>query len=228
MAQPFAQRALTLLATACPEKTAEELARLSIGERDGRLLTLREWTFGPRLEGLATCPGCSKRLEFTLNIGEIRFIPEVKQPENLSLTIGEYVVHFRLPNSLDLAAISGQEDETVSRSLVLNRCLFSIQRGNEKESMERLPSGVVQAVLDKMAETDPQADVQLDLSCPWCRHQWQIPFDIVSFFWNEMDAWARRILREVHILASAYGWREADILAMSPWRRQIYLEMVGA
>jgi hypothetical protein len=36
------------------------------------------------------------------------------------------------------------------------------------------------------------------------------------------------VLREVHILASAYGWREDDILAMSPARRRIYLEMLRA
>ena len=51
-------------------------------------------------------------------------------------------------------------------------------------------------------------------------------FDIVSFFWAEIDAWARRVLREVNVLARAYGWRESDILALSPVRRQIYLSMV--
>ena len=39
-------------------------------------------------------------------------------------------------------------------------------------------------------------------------------------------AWAVRLLGEVHELASAYGWREHDVLALSPWRRQAYLQMV--
>jgi hypothetical protein len=50
---------------------------------------------------------------------------------------------------------------------------------------------------------------------------------VVSFFWMEVESWAYRILRQVHALASAYGWSEGDILAMSPWRRQFYLEMVS-
>jgi hypothetical protein len=33
------------------------------------------------------------------------------------------------------------------------------------------------------------------------------------------------MLYDVHALASAYGWREADVLAMSPMRRQVYLEL---
>lgn len=41
-------RALTLLA-ACPELTRDELAALSVGQRDARLLTLRERTSGPAL-----------------------------------------------------------------------------------------------------------------------------------------------------------------------------------
>ena len=44
----------------------------------------------------------------------------------------------------------------------------------------------------------------------------------------ELATQAKRLLREVHFLARAYGWREADILAMSARRRQAYLEMVGA
>jgi len=51
-------------------------------------------------------------------------------------------------------------------------------------------------------------------------------FDIASFFWAEICVQAKRLLREVHTLARAYGWREMDILSMSPARRQFYLEMV--
>jgi hypothetical protein len=82
-------------------------------------------------------------------------------------------------------------------------------------------------IVGHMAQADPQADVQLALCCPRCSHEWQEVFDIVSFFWSEISAWTARILREVHTLACAYGWREADILAMSPGRRQCYLEMLG-
>jgi hypothetical protein len=79
-----------------------------------------------------------------------------------------------------------------------------------------------------MAELDPQADVQLALQCPSCSHPWHDPFDIATFFWGEINAWAVRILREVHMLAAAYGWSETDILAMNARRRQVYLDMVCA
>ena len=78
-----------------------------------------------------------------------------------------------------------------------------------------------------MHEADPQADTQLSLTCPTCARVWQQAFDIVSYLWAEIGDWARRTLQEVHALATAYGWREADILAMSAQRRQWYLEMIG-
>jgi hypothetical protein len=50
-------------------------------------------------------------------------------------------------------------------------------------------------------------------------------FDIASFLWRETHGWAQGTLRDVHGLAAAYGWREEDVLRLSPTRRQIYLEL---
>lgn len=72
LTQPSLQRALTLLAAATPDIRLESLYDLSIGERDARLLTLREHTFGPQLDSLTTCPGCNERLELTFDVSDIR------------------------------------------------------------------------------------------------------------------------------------------------------------
>jgi hypothetical protein len=81
---------------------------------------------------------------------------------------------------------------------------------------------------DAMAEADPLADIQLGMTCPFCDHRWRVVFDIVSFLWTEIEAWAWRMLADVHTLAQAYGWGEREILTLSPTRRQFYLDMVGA
>jgi hypothetical protein len=43
-----------------------------------------------------------------------------------------------------------------------------------------------------------------------------------------VEDWASRLLLEVHALASVYGWSERDVLNLSPRRRRLYLDMVGA
>lgn len=228
------QRALALLTVACPEISPEELAKLSIGQRDARLLLLREWTFGSQLVSVMDCPNCGDRLELNFNVADIRVSPEAEPEEVLFLREDEWEVQFRLPNSLDLLALTppqipSQSDEELLASTcrkLFQRCLLQVCQNGE-EPVKPMPSQVAERIVEKMALADAQADLQLALNCPACGHQWQTIFDIVSFFWSEIDAWAYRTLREVHDLASAYSWRESDILAMSPQRRQLYLSMVN-
>ena len=228
-AAPPVQRALTLLAAACPETPAEDLARESIGRRDARLLTLREWTFGPHLVSVADCTVCGERLETAFDVAEIRVEGGEEGPaEPLSLSLSGYELTFRLPNSLDVAALAAGEALDDARRRLLARCLLGARGPDGEEvSPESLPETALQAVTERMAEADPQGDVQLALFCPACGHAWQAAFDILSFFWTEVDAWARVLLREIHLLASAYHWCEADILRLSPWRRRSYLEQIG-
>lgn len=225
--QSSVHRALLLLSAACPEASADSLTKLNIGERDARLLTLREWTFGSQLIGIATCPDCRERLELTFNVADIQVTPESGTTEELTIKASGYDARFRLPNSLDIDAIADHNDVDVAREELLERCLLSAYHNGEEISPDHLPASLVEKIVERMAEADPGADVQLALSCPSCRHQWHATFDIVSFFWSEINAWAYHRLREVHALALAYGWRESDILTMSPWRRQFYLERVG-
>ncbi len=229
-AEPPVRQALALLAAACPETPPDELARLRIGRRDRLLLELRERTLGPQLVSVAACPACGERLEVELAVRDLLVDQSEDDPSHspLSVTADGWEVRFRLPHSLDLMALAGSAEPAEARRCLLAACLLeSRSPEGEDTPVEALSGAVLQAVADAMAEADPQADLELALTCPACSHVWLSLFDIVSFFWTEIDARARVLLHEVHVLASAYNWREADILALSPWRRRAYLEMVG-
>ncbi|MCL4266853.1 MAG: phage baseplate protein [Anaerolineae bacterium] len=225
LTQPLAQWALLVLAAACPETPVELLGELSVGARDGRILTLREWTFGPHLACLATCPACGDKLELTFQVADIRAIPATETAE-YALAHEGYDVRFRLPNSLDVTAVTDDRDPNDNRHLLFQRCLIDARHDGVTITAATLPEPVVEAIIAQMATADPQADVQLALDCPACHHHWPAPFDIITFFWTEINTWAYRVLHEVHLLASAYGWSEAEIIALTPWRRRFYLEMV--
>jgi hypothetical protein len=221
-------RALTLLAAACPELTWDELAALSVGQRDARLLTLRERISGPSLSGFAECPRCAERLEFDVEVADLRVAPEPDAEEEARDVVTDGVaLRFRLPNSRDLAAVLGCQDPAAARSLLVQRCVLEASRDGTPVVGSELPAEAISRVAERMAECDPQADVLLDLRCPTCDHTWRVLFDIVAFFWAELAVQATRLLREVDTLARAYGWREADILSMSARRRRSYLEMIA-
>jgi len=223
------RRALMLLAAASGELSPDALARLSVGERDARLLTLREQTFGSQLTSVATCPACQQRVESEIEVNDLRVATGADAPATLALSAGGYDVQFRLPNSLDLEAIAGGGREGVNgaRHVLIERCLLSAEREGERVTVMNLPDEVCGAIVERMQGADPQADVRLALACPQCDARWEEQFDIESFFWDEINAWAERLLREVHTIASRYGWRETDIINMTAARRHYYLDLIN-
>jgi hypothetical protein len=222
--QPPVERALLFLGAACPERKAEELAQLPIGERDSLLVTLREWTFGSQLVSRVVCKKCGERLELSLKISDIPVARELEAAAALTVNADGYEVVFRLPNSEDVRAATHIDSDP--EPFLLRRCVLRVTKDDAEQSVEELPGTTIDRVVAGMAEADPQSSPLL-LACAACSYQWQVGFDIVSYFWTEVSAWANRLLREVHVLASRYGWAEDDILAMSSWRRQSYLEMIG-
>jgi hypothetical protein len=222
------ERALTLLAAACPDTPRDMLATLSIGRRDASLLTLREWTFGPDIPGLVVCPQCSQTVELAFDIESVRVGPVQEPAPELTMAVADYALQIRAPNSVYVMAITSEPDARQKRQLLFERCLIAAQRDGQPARADELPDAAIDAVAKRLAQADPQADVQLNLSCPYCGNAWRAAFDIVTFFWSEIEAWAVRLLRDVNILASAYGWCERDILALSTVRRQFYIQLAGA
>ena len=220
------ERVLTLLAVACREPI-DALAQLSVGQRDARLVQLRDWMFGSQLMSVVTCPACSERLELNFDTADLRVGADAEPTDTLALSVAGYDLRFRVPNSVDLIAIADCQDALDARQRLFERCLETSEHEGERVAADLLPAEVVDAVAERMALADPQGDVHLAVACSQCGYQWQAGFDIASFLWNEIHVWAHRTLREVHALASAYGWREADVLTMSAWRRQFYLNCIG-
>jgi hypothetical protein len=221
-------RALTLLATAMPGTPVEEIATLPIGARDVGLLRLRSALFGDRVEAVCSCPSCGEPLDVSFDLRDLLRDDNSEATDATAstrqLTLDGHQVTVRAPSSLDLLAVAGEPDLLAARRALLRRCL-AVAGDSGAPSADSLPDDVAEALGTQIAALDPRARIELDLGCAACGHNWRTVFDIAGFLWAEIDAWAPRILRDVHTLARAYGWREADILAMSARRRQSYLEL---
>jgi hypothetical protein len=205
------ERALELIAAGGHPQPA---ASLRVSERDALLVDLRELTFGPSLAAVVACPECAELLEVELRADDLRGEPPAAEP--LELMFGARPIRFRSPTAGDLVAAAAATDVEDGRRIVLERCVD----GELSPEHEQL-------VVERMAEADPGAWIELAVECTGCGNQWSAPFDIVSFLWAELDAYARRLIGDVHSLASAYGWRESDVLALSTARRHAYLELAG-
>jgi hypothetical protein len=221
-----AEQALRLLALALPEEPAESLAALPVGEREGRLLELREALFGSTLTAVAACEACGEDAELSIDASELRRrLGPARAPR--PVTVDGYRVRFRLPTTADLSAAARAGHPEGARVALLERSVVGAEHGGATVAATDLPEAVVAAVAERMQAADPLGDVRISTQCPACGHRWDISLEVAAFLWREIESWAHRALSDVHALASAFGWREADILAMTPRRRAYYLELVN-
>jgi hypothetical protein len=220
-------RSLALLSAMAFGSPPIPLADLTIGQRDALLLRLHEEVFGDYFFALALCEECQERVEFSFRGSELPN-SEAVQCSELHVSWNQCEVEFRMPTSRDLLMVSELTDIAEQRAQLLERIVLSVEQGGEPIASEALPEEVVSAMEETMQSAEAGAEVSLRLHCQSCGHEWSAWFDASTFLWKKVDAWAFRLLQEVHVLARAYGWSERDIIGMTAWRRHTYLEMLGA
>ncbi|MFF7815376.1 hypothetical protein ACFZCF_26140 [Streptomyces sp. NPDC007945] len=219
-----ATRALLIasMATASPDE--EAVADLPLSAVNSLLLDLRCRMFGDALPCATDCPSCGESLDVAVAAEELRPAPAGGRtgeahavPATATSTTGDFTITYRALTGRDVRAV----DPTApgARRTLVRRCLLGVS-----PPVHDLPDEVLDALAPLLAELDPGADTVLTLDCPQCEHRWQAALDIADHVWTDISAYARGVLHDVHSLARAYGWSEADVLAVSPARRRFYLE----
>jgi hypothetical protein len=208
---------LLALHAALPKASWDSLADWPLGRRNRALVALRCSCFGPSLKAWTSCNRCGEKLEFELD-GEA-WAASSDRVEPIMVK----GCSFRSPTSRDLVRAAGETDPGLAIRRLLTDCLM-----DAGDSLEGLSEEDLHEIGERMAAADPLAETRLTLHCAECGEQWEESLDIVSFFWAEIEARAKRALFEVHTLASAYGWSEREILSLSESRRAVYLERILA
>jgi hypothetical protein len=213
-------RGLLAIRASLSEPASGPVADWPLGRRNRALAELRMLYFGPKLQGWTACEQCGEKLEFEV---DCRAMAEMPEPS--AQPIAYAGANFRLPTSRDLASIVGERDPDQAALRLLQNCEMEPAT---PESMHSWSNDELEDVAGKMALADPLAEIALGFECPACQHSSEEILDLPSFLWSEIESRAKRLLLEIHTLASAYGWAEAAILAMSDVRRATYLQMVTA
>jgi hypothetical protein len=208
-----AARALTLLEAVY---AGEGLEMLPVGARDRMLLGLFEENFGSALNGTATCDACGATIELELDV-EVLAAPPAVEDAPVVMIEGEPAT-LRLPTIADVLAAA--DCAAPSRRLAA-RCL-----GRTDEAA--LDDDDVRRIGEALLAADPLLDPEIGVVCPECGTDQAFGLDVAGFLWERVEARARRLMGEVHLLARAYGWSEREILALPAGRRAAYLAMVAA
>lgn len=211
---PFAQTIL-LLAAALPAMDEAGLGALRISEADVALLRLRRAIFGPGLPAEAACRYCAYALEFELDVGTM--IDGIAPSSERELTTADRI-RFREPTIADLAVVAGDRDVDVAVRKLAGLCWLDTEQAAS-------PSDAEVAEIDTLYG---EAAIRLRLNCAVCGQTWNEDFDAAAYLWEELGQHAQTRLDEIHVLATAYGWSEPQVLALSDTRRSAYLRRCGA
>jgi hypothetical protein len=213
-------RGLLAVHAAFPESRGESIADWPLGRRNRALAELRCACFGRWLRGWTACEQCGEKLELEVD-GQALAASGISDSGEV-VKIDERI--FRLPTSRDLARIASEHDPSLAAMRLVEHCMIASEESSQLQWTEE----DLDAIGDCMASADPLAEILLHFDCPACGHSFDQTLDLISFLWSEMEGRARRLMLDVHTLASAYGWSETEILSLSPSRRNFYLEMVRA
>lgn len=190
---------------------------LPIGQRDRTLMELRAQIFGPCLALQADCPLCGEKFELSLDLPQL-VADNAAGPPALMQVDGR-PVPLRPPAMGDLMAVMALPAASQAGALLARCALAPLPRP--------LDAAEIEAGAQALALADPHADIQLATTCPTCGAAQTLGFDIGSSLWEDLTRLARRLMREVHHLASRYGWTEEQILSIPTGRRREYILMAG-
>lgn len=222
-------RPLTLLRLSCPERSGESLAELSLAERDLDLWRLRRIMFGERLRATLPCAGCAAQIEFTLAVSSvIDPLESLQSTTPLETQVDRWQVRVRPVITADLEAALKMPDDPSAKQLLLERCVSLNAPSGMAAGWEDAPEATRAFALEAFEQIHEGAEFTCVATCPQCGAVEMADLDIGRLLWLEVRNAAKRLLWEIHELASAYGWSESAILAMTSQRRQSYLNMVRA
>jgi hypothetical protein len=215
MSQPEPLRAPSLLVWLGWLDTPDALDNCTIGQTDSLLFALRNELYGPTLECVSTCPSCGQTVEFIANTTDLASPEPAAHMGRVALLDGQ--LDCRPPSNSDVNELLRGAARIDSRQL-LRQCLLT-----DAAALQALSDQDCDRAVAELADADPGSSIEIAIECS-CAHRWIEQFDVRSYLLTELTDWAARTLRDVHRLASRYGWSESAILAMSPWRKRIYLD----
>ena len=211
---PLDRGVLALHAAGVP---ASQAADLPLGERNRVLARLYREHFGAVLEGFTQCTKCGEKLEFHFDLQQVADAPPIEASQ--LVVVGRW--KFSLPTSRTLAmALNGGEEASAGNRL-LAHCLEEPVGAVPDWSDEEMA-----AIEEKLVKADSLAEIQIGFKCPECGADFEDALDIGSFLWSEIENAARQLFDDIHLLASAYGWTEDEVLSLSSMRREAYVRRV--
>lgn len=196
-------------------------------DRERLLAAVYMRTYGNRVESTLKCGQCAEKFEMDFQLDALLKFLRPADPATLGVTClenGAFIsgegIAFRLPTGDDECLVAGLDPED-ARSVLLGRC---IQNESEAPGFEQQ----MDSIQSTMESLSPLVDIELDARCPECGHEQVAHFDLQYYLLSSIRGERRRLMEEIHALASNYGWSLSEILSLPRSQRRMLAELVEA
>jgi hypothetical protein len=210
-----------------PSRTLPEgfFCELSIGKRIECLLLLAAGGADTALGFPFKCSGCGEEIELEITLGEISALQrEADSAEIISVDVGDRRLEFRKPTGRD-QELWGEIPFSDERSLAAELISTLIVRREALESIDTGDFGIIEAAIQ---ETDPLVDLSCSVGCGECDELNKYEIDLTETALGMLRRAQNRLVVMIHRIASHYHWSEKEIFDIPHWRREQYLELIGA
>jgi hypothetical protein len=171
------------------------------------------------LQSRCTQAGCRETFEFELSLSSLAELTSTGVPLEVVLD-GQRRVSMRCAIGEDLRQWRAVRPR--SRGEALAMMISTLRIDGTIEPEDNL------ALAEAISASDPLVDFSVACECPACGASQRVPVDLEAVVLGRLDARQRALVGEVHLLASRYGWTEAEVLAIAPSRRARYLALIDA
>jgi len=195
--------------------TPVDAATLAASDRDALLAALHRQCWGDRIASTITCRACGAPFDLSFELSAVQ--RHLVSAAPVWLTYGGVLTH---PDGRSLIVPDATDE------------IASVEPG-VPGAVERLAASAgatANAIADAAAALEaaaPIVDLELDATCPECGCSQGAHFDLQSFVLQRLLNERDTLFADVHLLATAYGWSLAEILALPRQARRSFVDIAS-
>ncbi|WP_051820516.1 hypothetical protein [Streptomyces flavochromogenes] len=174
--------------------------------------------FGREVTGVVACQSCGELMDAQVSLPPAEDLTVAPAAREQDAVVGDFTVRPLTTRHL----IAATADPDKARTVLLSCC---VRRSDGTPFDPSCLTAEEETLLDVAAERlTGQALLMLRMQCPQCDRPVPAALDPGAVLWDQIDMAALRLMEDVAVLARAFGWSEADVLALPTSRRNAYLE----
>jgi hypothetical protein len=172
-----------------------------------------------RVDAVATCPHCAAMIDVDVPVARMALASSSSDDVTplAARRVGRVHAALRVPTVGDLIDAAALDTPEEAQALLAERCGLGEVDPEEWD-----------AAITDLDESHPLLAASCAVACPDCGEEFEATLDPVELCWEAVDAAATEVIDDVVALATAFGWSEADVLAVPPRRRAMYRRLAGA